>query len=371
MRVETISTEAELAGLAGAWDELVRAMPRPSPFLLHGWLLEWWRHYGDGGELAVHAAFRGDELVGALPTWTRRRRGLRVTEFLGGTGAVLADLMVAPGAEAAAQPLVEHAVSTQRDFGNLFGLPGSSRLVAALPPQSLCLVERLEAPVLDLSAGWDVVYSAKMSAKARSERRRRWRQLEKLGKVEAALARTPEELAPALEDAFRVHIARWRGRRDGSGLTTPVGQRFHRAAVLRVAELDIPRLVTLRVDGRPIAFALSMHLCGRAYGVTMAFDPEYARYAPGFEAKLQSLETAAAEGITRVELLGTAAEHKRRFTDRFDPIYQGIGLAQTLRGRAAVSALTGGIRVRRRLKQSPTARRIYYRVPTFSGRGGA
>ena len=46
--IETITTATAFEGLAGEWDGLVRAMPRPSPFLLHGWLAEWWRHYCDG-----------------------------------------------------------------------------------------------------------------------------------------------------------------------------------------------------------------------------------------------------------------------------------------------------------------------------------
>ena len=340
MRLDTISSEADFARLGGAWDELVRAMPRPSPFLLHAWMLEWWRHYGEGHELAVHVAYRGDRLVGALPLFRRRRLGLRMSEFVGGTWAILADVLVEPDEPGpVVEALVDHAAGSEHDFANLFGLPGSSRLAAALPPDALCLIERLEAPVLDMAAGLGGrLFREKMTSKARSERRRRRRQLEKLGKVEVSLARTSAELEPALEDAFRVHALRWHGRRDGSGFVTPVGQRFHRAALLRLTDLDVPRLVMLRLDGRPIAFALSMHLSGRAYGVTMAFDPAYARYAPGSEAKLQSLEAAADEGITRIELLGAAAAHKQRFTDRFEPIYQGVGLAQTLRGRAAVAA---------------------------------
>jgi CelD/BcsL family acetyltransferase involved in cellulose biosynthesis len=366
LRIETVSSEADLARLAGSWDELVHAMPRPSPFLLHGWLLEWWRHYGGDDQLTVHVAYRGSRLVGALPLCIRRRHGLRVSEFVGGTWAALADLMVAPGEEtSAAGALAERAVSSGHDFANLFGLPGSSRLVAALSPDALRLVERLEAPVLDLDEGWDVVYRAKMSSKKRSERRRRWRQLEALGTLEASVARTADELEPAIEDAFRVYALRWQGRRDASGFITPTGLRFHRVALLRLAEVDVPRIVTIRLDGRPVAFALSMHLSGRAYGVTMAFDPAYARFGPGAEAKLLSLEAAGSEGIARVELLGHAADHKQRFTDRFEPIYQGIGLARTLRGRAAAEALVGGIRVRRAIKRSRTAQRVYYRVPTL------
>lgn len=364
MRVETVSSDVEFAQLAGEWDELVRAMPRPSPFLLHGWLLEWWRHYGGGDELAVHVAYRGDRLVGALPLLVRRRAGLRMIEFVGGSWALLSDVLVAPGEDqSTVGALVEHAASSAYDFANLFGLPASSRLVAALPPDSLRLLERLEAPVLDLSGGWDVVYRSKMSSKARSTRRRRIKQLEALGTVESSVARTREELEPALEEAFRVYALRWHGRRAASGFVSPTGMRFHRAALLRLADMDMARLVTIRLDGRAIAFALALQLSGRTYGLTKAYDPAYGRFSPGSEAKLLSLEAAAGEGIARVELLGAAADHKRAFTDRFEPIYQGIGLAQTLRGRAAVGALLGGIRVRRTIKRSRTAQRLYYRVP--------
>jgi CelD/BcsL family acetyltransferase involved in cellulose biosynthesis len=368
--VETVSSESQFARLAGSWDELVCAMPRPSPFLLHGWLLEWWRHYGRDDRLAVHVAYRGSRLVGALPLCTRRRFGLRVSEFVGGTWAALADVLVAPGEEASAVTalLQQAASSSGHDFASLFGLTGSSRLVAALPPDALRLVERLESPVLDLEGGWESVYCAKMSAKKRSERRRRWRQLAELGTVETSVARTREELAPAIEAAFQVYALRWQGRRDASGFISPTGLRFHRAALLRLADQDVPRLVTIRLDGRPIAFALSMHLAGCSYGVTMAFDPAYARFGPGTEAKLRSLEAAGDEGITRVELLGAAAGHKQRFTDRFEPIYQGIGLARTLRGRAAAATLLGGIGLRRAAKRSETARRLYYRVPATARR---
>lgn len=362
--VETISDEAGFAELAGSWDELVRAMPRPSPFLLHSWLLEWWRHYGRGADLAVHVAHRGDHLVGALPLCTRRRLGLRVSEFIGGTWAILADALVAPGedAQAVVGALAARAVEGKHDFADLFGLPGSSRLVAALPQDSLRLVQRLEAPVCDLGPSWEAAYNSRLSSKTRSERRRRLRQLEKLGTVESEVARSREEIARAVEDAFVVHDQRWSGRRDASGFTTETGKRFHRAALLALADQDVARGLTIRLDGRPIAFSLYLQLTGRSYGMNMAFDPAYGPYGPGSEAKLQAIEASWSEGVRRIELLGTAAEHKRRFTDRFEPVYEGIGLARTRRGRAATEALLAGIRFRRALKRSKTARRLYASV---------
>ena len=361
LRIETVTDEAGFAELAGSWDELVNAMPRPSPFLLHPWLLEWWRHYGRGAELAVHVAFRGDRLVGALPLCTRRRFGLRVSEFVGGTWAILADALVAPGedAQAVVAGLARRMADSEHDFADLFGLPGSSRLVAALPQGSLRLIQRLEAPVCDLGPSWETAYTSRLSSKARSERRRRLRQLERLGTVDSEVARTRGEIAKAVEDAFVVHEQRWGGRRDASGFITETGKSFHRAALLELADQDVARALTIRLDGRPIAFSLYLQLAGRSYGMNMAFDPAYAPYGPGSEAKLQAIEASWSEGIRRIELLGTAAEHKRRFTDRFEPVYEGIGLARTRRGRAATEALLAGIRLRRALKRSKTARKLY------------
>jgi CelD/BcsL family acetyltransferase involved in cellulose biosynthesis len=369
LRIETVTSEAGLAALADGWDDLVRAMPRPSPFMLHAWLLEWWRHYGGRAELAVHCAYRGDRLVGALPLYTRLRLGLRVTELVGGTWALLGDVLLAPGEDGATTAaLAQHAQSSRDDFASLFGLTDSSRLVAALPPGGLRLIERLEAPVMELDGPWDEVYRGRFSAKQRSERRRRLRKLSGAAPVEVLVARTPAQLGRALEAAYHVHRARWEGRRDLSGFVTPTGLRFHRAAVLALAELDVPRITVVRCGGRPIAFAFSFHFQGAAYGVAMAFDPAFAQFAPGLEAKLTSLEAAAAEGITRVELLGTDAPHKRPLTDRFEPVYQGIGLARTLRGRAASEGLLAAIHARRRLKHSQVARRLYDRLPRL-GRG--
>jgi CelD/BcsL family acetyltransferase involved in cellulose biosynthesis len=136
--------------------------------------------------------------------------------------------------------------------------------------------------------------------------------------------------------------------------------------VLALADLDVPRITVVRCGGQPIAFAFTLHLAGATYGVAMAFDPAYAAFGPGLEAKLASIEAASAEGLTRVELLGADAPHKRRITDRFDPVYQGIGLAGSLRGRAASDGLVAAIRARRRLKHSQAVRRVYDRIPRFS-----
>jgi CelD/BcsL family acetyltransferase involved in cellulose biosynthesis len=360
LQLATATTQDELEALAAEWDDLVRAMPRPSPFLLHGWISEWWRYHGAGGELRVHVARRNGKLAGALPLFSRRRSGLRITEFLGSYTSALADLMLADSDDRAARDaLAERAASRRQDLADLFGLPAESSLAAALGTERLRMIERVEAPVLDLRGGWAEAYRAKTSSKKRNLHHRRRRQLAELGRLETVRARTLEELEPALEDAFRLHELRWAGRPDASGFATERGRQFHRAALGRLAKLDVPRIVTLKLDGQPIAFHYFFALYGRMYVHRLAFDPALARYSPGLVNTLDALEAAGDEGLERVEFLGGAERYKVELADGFEPLYQGLGLAATVRGRVVLAGRVGWIHVRRQLKQSDTLHRLY------------
>ena len=294
LTLDTISSETAFAAVGDEWDSLVRSRARPSPFLLHGWLVEWWRHYGEGGELAVHAAYRNGRLVAALPLCVRTRYGLQLLSFLGGDTSSLGDLLLADGERPeVGAALAERAASSGQDFADFSGLPAGSRLVAELG-SGLTTIQRSEAPVLDLSSGWDEVYRTKLSSKKRNHHRRRRRQLAELGRVEVAVARTQAELSQALEDAFTLHILRWHGRPDGSGFATPAGRSFHHATARVLAPLDVPRIVTLKIDGRPIAFHYYFVLEGRMYVNRIAFDPAFGRFSPGAINTLDAIEVAAA-----------------------------------------------------------------------------
>jgi CelD/BcsL family acetyltransferase involved in cellulose biosynthesis len=335
-------------------------MPRPSPFLLHAWLTEWLRHYGGASDLAVQAAFRGGRLVAALPLVHGTWRGLRVARFAGGRHPSLADLLLAPGEDpSTGAALLERAVA-QHDFAELLGLAGDCRVAQLAGPRQLHLFERAEAPVVELTDDWDVLYEAKVSAGRRKDERRRRRRLEERGRVEFVVARSPEEVDQALGDAFRLHELRWEGRReDTSGFATPNGMTFHRAALGALAAQDFVRLMTMTVGGQAIAFELTFALAGRLYLYRTAYDPAFGRYGPGLFMLVEAIAYASREGMSRVEFLGGAEPHKLAIADRTEPLHFGLGLAATPRGRAVVAARAGLLRMRERLKRSPAARRAY------------
>jgi CelD/BcsL family acetyltransferase involved in cellulose biosynthesis len=358
LELDTISRADEFEQLAPEWDALVRAMPRPSPFLLHAWLNTWWRHFGEGAELAVPVARRDGRLVAALPLLVLPHLGLRTARFLGGRQSALADLLLFPGEEPSVGSALAARLAASADLVDLYGLPKGSRLAEALGP-SLEVVERVEAPVLDLTPGWEAVYRDKTSSKKRNLHRRRRRQLAELGRLEVVVARSLEELGPALEEAFRLHALRWDGRPDGSGFVTPAGKLFHREIIRALVDLDVARIVLLTLDGRAVAFHYYLAFESRMYVHRLAFDPAFARFSPGLVNTLDTIEAAAAEGLTRVEFLGGAERYKIELADGVEPLCHGLGLAGNVRARAAVSARLGMIRLRLRLKRSPSLHRLY------------
>jgi CelD/BcsL family acetyltransferase involved in cellulose biosynthesis len=289
MTTETVTTPARFDELAAEWDALVEAMPRPSPFLLHGWLRSLWPLCE---EPSVVVARRAGRLAAALPLDVRKRGGLRVAELIGGMDAHLGDAL---GDEALVGTLIDEAARLRFDYADLFGMPAGSRLAGV---SGLRLLERVEAPVLELHGDWEAVYAARASSKTRQTHRRKLRRLGELGRVEFSLATAPDEVAEALEDSFRIHELRWRGRRDGSGLARPEVREAQRNAYRALA--GTARILTLSLDGRTIAYNCVFVVGRRLYSHRLAFDPAYAQWSPGLLCTLELCARAAEEGIERV-----------------------------------------------------------------------
>jgi len=359
LEVTTVSDPAGFAALADGWDELVGAMARPTPFLLHAWLEEWWRHLSGGARLAVVVVRRDGRLVGALPLMIHRRMGVRTATFIGGSDSALADLLLAPGEpEATERALVAELPNLPFDLLDVFGLPADSRLARAAGGD-LGVHERVEAPVMLMPEGFDAAYRAKRGSKRRAEHRRRMRRLQESGDAEFTIVRTIDELRPALEEGFRINALRWEGRPDRSLFSTDAGHAFHRAVLPRLAELDLARILLLRSEGRVVAFQYWLAYRGSMISCRRAFDPSFSRFSPGVLTMLHALEDASEEGLTRVEFLGGPEPYKLEFCDGFEPLYQGIGFASGVRGRVAGRAELGLLGLRRTVRHSESLHRIY------------
>ncbi len=357
MVFETLSSIEELDSLVTEWDELVRAMPKPTPFFLHGWILAWLRHYAGDAEPAIHIARRNGELVAALPLVVRKRFGLRIASFVGDDHPFV-DLLLAAGESLeTATALATHAAQSH-DCASL-GMIAAESVIAKSCGKRLRLVPRVDSPILDLDRDFESVYREKYSARARHNHSRCLRRLSELGKVEFVLAKTPEELAPALEEAFRLHALRWQERYDGSTFRTSAGQDFNRDALQALAKLGVARILTMKLDGRAIAFDYYFLISSRMYRYRHSRDPAYARHGLGVLNGLEAIERASEEGATVVEHLGGIERDKLEFSNRAEGLNVGIGLTGSIRGAAYSKIEVFSLVSRARLKRSRTLRKLY------------
>ena len=358
VELRAIESLEEFETHAATWDALVAAMPRPSPFMLSAWLETWWRHFGRERSMRVEAAFLDGELVGGLPLELERKRGVTVGRFMGREHAALGDMLARDDVAQEVVPgIVTRLGVVGADYLDLFGIAREGRLFGAIQGSDV-LVERVQAPVLDVRDGWEAVYAAKTSSRRRNLHRRRRRQLDELGEITLVSIVGESELSASLTDLFRIHDLRWAGRPDRSEFTTNRGLPFNVDAMTRFARAGIARVLMMKLDGRAIAFQYYLVFERRMFFYRLAFDPDFARLSPGLLTTLAAIEAAAAEGVERVEFLGGDERYKQDLADSNDPLYECIGFASSWRGRAEAMAAARILDARLRFKRSDIVRQI-------------
>ncbi|HET6171074.1 MAG TPA: GNAT family N-acetyltransferase [Gaiellales bacterium] len=359
LSVRTLTDISALAQMDTAWDALVEGMPRPSPYLFSAWVIAWLAEAAFASEPHVIVAERAGELVGLAPFVVKSLGRTRVAMFAGAHESALGDIVLAPGEPpATARMLLEALPASGMAALDVFGLPGNSVLAEAAGSR-MRLIERVESPVTEMPDGWEEAYNRHTSSNRRNQDRRRERQLGELGSLEASLATTGEAVLRDLPDAFVLHQMRWQGRPDGSTFGSPEGQRFQQIALPQLADEGRFAMLTLRLDGRPIAFHNWFIAGSSIYLHRNAFDASLSRYGPGLVALRRSLSAASDLGARRVEYLGGAEQFKRDLADRFEPLHQGFGLAHGAAGHAYVARAQLAISLRKRLKRSERLHRLY------------
>src|SRR4051794_13573494 len=158
LQVRALTDVSALAQMDGAWDSLVEAMPRPSPYLFSAWVLAWFAETAFGSTPYVVVAERAGELVGFAPFAIRQAGRTRVAVFAGAHESALGDIVLAPGGPPeTARALLSALPGSSMQALDVFGLPADSALARAAG-SDLSVIERVESPVTDMPEGWDEAY---------------------------------------------------------------------------------------------------------------------------------------------------------------------------------------------------------------------
>ena len=312
--VEVVDDPDVAAALAPEWAALVADTDTPS-FTGPAYALAWWRHRGRG-RLHVVTVRSGGRLLALAPLPVRRIAGLDVVRWLGHGLGSISEVLVRPGADAAARAIWDHLatlphavldlIEYRADGGGLLALRRSTALDSTVVLRDVC-------PVIALDG---------------------------LGSTDRLLDRLPRR--NGLRRTIRLAARALHADGVGFAVRTATDPEAFRAMlpdlerVHDLAEADHPRLHHLRapwrdftlevldallatghatvhlatLDARPAAFIVNVDDPGTTSGWLARFDPATGRYAPGHLLLRHSIDTAIRRGMARFDLLLGDGRHK-------------------------------------------------------------
>jgi CelD/BcsL family acetyltransferase involved in cellulose biosynthesis len=143
-----------------------------------------------------------------------------------------------------------------------------------------------ERACLDATHDGDATLHDALGGKKLKELRRQRNRLAEHGAIQFQVARTPQEVAAALEIFLALEASGWKGHR-GTALIQQDGDAvFIRRATVALAETNQCEIVTLRVGDAAIAAGIVLRHQSRAFFFKLGVDERFAKYSPGVQLTL-------------------------------------------------------------------------------------
>ena len=349
-----LRSTAALESLVPEWTELWEAAPDARPFQHPAWLLPWWHQFGQPDLRVVTLRKAGSgRLVGLVPLYIyqkpgveqqpgnqqqpdrnqrpgidrqagidgqaggsggRRGAGERQLLLLGaGTSDYLDGIVLAEcSAEELAQALRPLWAEVAWDVAYLTQLPPESRLVRAL---ELLGSEGVETFAGEPTSRCPARTISELPAKVRREVLFCRNAAIAHGRLELNRA-SGNDLHGAFDDLVVTHTARWASRGEPGVLADPAVLRWHREALPLLERAGLLALLTLRLEGRPIATMYSLldpptRARRTQYLYLMGFDAEREELQPGRLLMAYTLEWAAEQGVPWIDMLRGEESYKQ------------------------------------------------------------
>ncbi|HVT56457.1 MAG TPA: GNAT family N-acetyltransferase [Xanthobacteraceae bacterium] len=315
---ETIRDFETLEACEYEWWELWRRSPAATPFQSPAWLLPWWQAFSPG-TLNVIAIRDRSRLVALAPFYVECGDARRMLP-IGISASDYLDVLLAPECAEAAGKLVSAMAVQPWDAWEFPALPpGAAALELPLPAGCSEEIANDDAcPVLlvpESAQDWTQI----LPPRKRQDLRRALRRSARRGSVE--IEHAEEENAPRFFEALvRLHGLRWETLGERGVLSDPRVLRFHREAILRLANTKLLRLYTLAIGGEVVAAYYGFLHRDCAHGYLTGFDPAQEFVSPGALLLGHALTEAIREGAREFHFLRGREAYKYRWgaSDRWN-----------------------------------------------------
>ena len=296
-----------------------------SLFLSPQWQEVWWDIFGAGRELTGFSLASPKGGVGAIASLSRNGDSIG---FVGSPDTFdYNDFLVRPGFEDAFYPsLLDILDGWQWKDLQFDSLVEHSPTLARLPDLARDRGYLVEVEYEDVTSGvelpgdWEE-YLASLSKKDRHELRRKLRRLDTQTEWRWFVVTTPAEV----EEHFDTFLSLMRiSSPDKEEFITPERERFFRALVLRMAELDLLRLFFMEIDGTTVASSLCFDYGGVRLLYNSGYDPGLSYYSVGLLLHAMCVKDAIDQGLDYFDFLRGPEPYKAHLGGRQRSLYRMV-----------------------------------------------
>jgi CelD/BcsL family acetyltransferase involved in cellulose biosynthesis len=299
-RLEITAPSPPLIPLAtvdiGGWRGLSERAIEPNGYYLPDWALAVNATAPGRTGASALSAWNEDRLVGLMPViplWRATKIPLPALASAHPYGTLCTPLLDGDAAEDAALALLQAARETGARALLLREVALDGAAMKAF--KAVLRGEGLRPRILDwhLRASLDATRDADdllrdaLSGKKLKELRRQRYRLAEHGTVAFDVARSPQDVAVALEVFLKLEAGGWKGER-GTALAQVEGDAaFIRRATRALAESGQCEIATLRTGGTPVAAGIVLRHQARAFFFKIGVDERFAKTSPGVQLTLE------------------------------------------------------------------------------------
>lgn len=275
-----------------AWRALEARAVEPNGYYLADWELAVNASANGLTDASALTAWAGDSLIGLLPVISLRRAHrlpLPVLVNADGYGTLSTPLLDRNSARDAASALFAQARQSGARAIVLHNvsLDGSAikGVLDAGGIQPRIISSHVRAG-LDATRDAEDVLRDGLGPKKLKELRRQRNRLAEHGEVTFHVARTPDDVAAALDTFLTLEASGWKGSR-GTALQQRAGdEAFIRRATSDLAARGQCEIVTLKAGDAAVASGVMIRHLDRAYYFKIGIDERFAKYSPGVQLTL-------------------------------------------------------------------------------------
>lgn len=150
-----------------------------------------------------------------------------------------------------------------------------------------CVLRAEQRACLDATQDADTLLREALGAKKLKELRRQHNRLAEHGAVTFAVARTPAEVARAIEIFLALEASGWKADRGTALLQHDGDAHFVRSATAAMAARGSCEVMTMHAGETPVAAGVVLRHQDRAFWFKLGVDERFAKYSPGVQLALE------------------------------------------------------------------------------------